>query len=251
MRSLSKKISIDTWKMIADRVQKLNIYDFSDREFNENLVLLRMLLSDLDICLEYLSRYPTREQDIGLASLLQAIYSSNVNTDYKKANFYEKINQLDILSIPSIQFRPIGFEDVRGLMLTKSPYDMSTISVNKCFTDGDFKIEYYNSGDNQCYDMVHFNDANYLINVLVELDANSKTPRINPDASFAVLRNFDGFYPVKESIDELRFPGLCTYFKYFDDNTRHLILKQIYLKLDRFDTQYSRKLVRTPRNFHY
>ena len=55
---LSDKLSIDVWKKIADNVQKLKIYNFSDIEFDENLIMLRELLLNEGITFDFLSRYP-------------------------------------------------------------------------------------------------------------------------------------------------------------------------------------------------
>ena len=251
MKRLNERISIDTWKVIADRVQKLNIYDFSDREFNENLILLREMLSDLDICLDSLSRYPKRDSEVGLASLLQAIYSGNVFDDYKKANFYEKIYQLDELGIPSIEFKPVNFPIFSGGISLLKDECGATVGAKKSFTDGEFDIWYADEPLNRWYDIVNLKDANYLLNALVELDTSSGKVIVNPDDSYAVLKNFNGVFPNKETLEWLNYPGLCVYPRYSDNDMRQLILKQIFLPFDNEKGSYHKKLVRMRNNYHY
>lgn len=249
---LYERISIDTWKRIADRVQKLNIYDNSSEEFNWNLEELRRMVSDLEISLDYGMRYPGAVEDIGLVSLLEGIYSSNVYMDYKKANFYEKIHQLDEIGIPSIEFRPAGFIDrVEGISVFKNSITGEAVGVRKCFTDGEFRIAYPDNPMDDVYGLYDLKEDNYLINVLVELDTSSMNPVVNPSETYAILRNFNGEYPNKESIEEIRYPGLCTYYKNLDDGRRQLILKQIFYKFDTRNAKYSKKLVREPFNYHY
>lgn len=252
LKKLSERIDIDTWKVIADRAQMLNIYDFSDEEFYDNLNMMRRMLSDLDISLDFLSRYPDNISEVGLASLLQAIYSGNVYNDYKKANFYEKIYQLDELGIPWIQFRPVEFPSkVEGISLIKDSDEKDIIGVNKCFTDGDFDIGYPDSPLNRRYDIENLNDANYLINILLSVDTDYKNQFVYLDDACAVLKNFNGEYPSKESITEVRYPGLCMYRNENKNIKRHYILKQIFYKFDPREARYTKRLVRTPNNYHY
>lgn len=249
---LYERIPIDTWKRIADVVQKLRMYDSSFEEFNSNLEELKEMLFVLDISLEVGERYPNTIKEVGLASLLQAIYSSNVENDYKKANFYEKIYQLDDLDIPSIEFRPINFVDrVDGITFLRNGNSGDVIGINKCFTDGEFDIIYSPYPLLDVYGMTNFKEVNYLINVLVRVDNYSKRPVIDTAGTYAVLRNFDGIFPNKESIEEIRYPGLCTYSKRMNDDRIHLILKQIFYTFDTRKAQYSKRLVREPNNFHY
>lgn len=251
MKRLNERISIDTWKTIADRVQRLNIYDFSDREFNENLIMLRSMLSDLEISLEFLSKYPKNNNEIGLASLLHSIYSGNVFDDYKKANFYEKIYQLDELGIPSIEFKPVNFPIFSGGISLLKDDRGTTVGARKCFTDGEFNVWYADEPLNRWYDIVNLKDANYLLNALVELDTSSGKVIVNPDDSYAVLKNFNGVFPNKETLEWLNYPGLCVYPKYLDNGMRQLILKQIFLPFDNEKGSYHKKLVRMRNNYHY
>lgn len=251
MKRLSEKIDIDTWKRIADRVQKLNFYYFSQEEFNNNLIMLRNLLLDLDINLDFLSRYPNNINEIGLASLLEEIYMSSVLSDYKKANFYEKIYQLDMLGISYIQFLPVGFIDcIKGISLVKDDVSGKGIWIKKCFTDGSFDIGYPDIGINDIYDLINLKDANYVINVVSELDESGNRV-LDKEESYAVLKNFNGCFPDKESILEIRYPGLCAYFKYIDNDKRQLILKQVFYTINTKNMKYEKKLVRELNNFHY
>lgn len=252
LKRICERIDIDTWKKIADRVQYLNIYDFSDREFYENLFLLRNYLVDLNVSLDFLSRYPSNRDEIGLASLLQGIYDGNVYGDYKKANFFEKIYQLDNLGIKDIVYMPVDFPSkVEGISLIKNGENKEIIGVNKCFTDGIIEIEYPDSPLDRFYNVQLLEDVNYLINVLLRVDNDYKNVFVNIVDSCAILKNFNGEYPNRESILELRYPGLCIYPYTGSDDKRHNILKQIYYKYNNDDSKYPKKLVREYNNYHY
>lgn len=247
---LSDRLAIDIWKVIADKVQMLRIYDFSDREFNENLVMLGKMLANLDISLDFLNRYPNSAGEVGLAALLQGIYSGNVFNDYKKANFYEKIYQLDELGIPSIQFRPVDFPAcVDGISLLKDIDTGEDVGIRNCFTDGEFKIGYPDMPLNRRYDLVNLKDANYVIDVLV--DKREEGIFINQDESYAILRNFNGIYPNKETLYDIRYPGLGVYSRYLDDGKRQIYLKELFYPMDRDSVNYPKKLVRMKDNYHY
>jgi len=252
VKRLNDKINIDIWKKIADRVQMLNIYDFSDREFMDNLHMLRDMVSDLDISLDYLSRYPDSYDDVGLASLLQSIYDGDVYNDYKKANFYEKIYQLDDLGVSWIRFCPVSFPSkIENISLFKDDVSGKILGINKCFTDGDFRVDYVDSPLDRRYDLINLRDANYIFNVLLSVDNGYKNEFANMDDVSVVLKNFNGKYPSKDSILEVRYPGLCTYYKDIPGDSRRLILKQIYQLYDTRDVNYPKKLMRVPNNYHY
>lgn len=252
LKRLCERIDIDCWKKIADRVQHLNIYDFSDSEFYENLYLLKDYLVDLDISLDFLSRYPSNRDEIGLASLLQGIYDGNVYGDYKKANFFEKIYQLDDLGIKNIMYMPVDFpEMVEGISLIKDDNDKEIIGINKCFTDGIIGIKYPDSPLDRFYNVQILDDVNYLINVLLKVDNDYKNKFVNIVDSCAILKNFNAEYPNKESFLEIRYPGICMYPYTGNDDRRHYFLKQVYCKYNDDMGKCSKKLIREYNNYHY
>lgn len=249
---LYERIPIDTWKRIADVVQRLRMYEDTFEEFDSNLVELKEMLFDLDISLDAGLRYPKKTEEIGLSSLLHAIYSSNVKRDYRKANFYEKIYQLDELGIPNIEFRPNNFVDrIDGIAFLRDVNDGKVIGINKCFIDGEFDVIYPDNPLSDVYGMTNFRDVNYLINVLVRCDTDLKKSVIDFRETYVVLKNFNGNFPNKKSIEEIRYPGLGIYDKVLDDGKRHLVLKQLFYTLDAKSCQYSKRLLREPNNFHY
>lgn len=252
VKRLNDKIDINVWKTIADRVQMLNIYDFSDREFMDNLYMLREMVLDLDISVDFLSRYPNSCEDIGLASLLQAIYDGAVYNDYKKANFYEKIHQLDDLGVDAVRFCPVDFPTkIENISLFRDEISGETLGINKCFTDGDFRVSYVDEPLNRRYDLINLRDANYIFNVLLSIDNQYKYAFVKMDDVSVILKNFNGNYPSKESILEVRYPGLCTYYKNIQNDRRQLILKQIYQLYDTRGASYPKKLMRVSNNYHY
>lgn len=243
---LYDKLSIDVWNVIADSVQLLNIYDFSDWEFYNNLELLNGLLIDKGIYFDFLERYPNKIEDIGLASLLQEIYNASVYGDYKKANFYEKIYQLSDLGLSSIQFLPFDFpNDIKGISLIKNE-NGEVLGINNCFTDGNFDIGYSDETLDRWYDIVNLEDANYVLRVLVN---NINGENVISDKSYAILRNFNGEYPSKKDIYDIRYPGLCIYDKFINDE-KHYILKQIFYPYSN-NRGYFKKLIREKDNYHY
>ena len=91
--------SIETWKQIAYYVQRLNLKYYDINSFDKNVTKLQKLLKDTPVSLEIGARVPTHEGEIGLATLLHEIYTSGVGKHYRKANLYEKIYQLNSLTL--------------------------------------------------------------------------------------------------------------------------------------------------------
>ena len=242
---LYDKLSIDVWKLIADKVQLLNIYDFSDWEFNNNLILLSQLLNEVGIYFDFNQRYPNSVDEIGLASLLQEIYNANVYSDYKKANFYEKIYQLSDLGISWIEFRPVDFlREINGISLIKDEIG-NVLGINNYFTDGNFDISYVDEPFNRWYDIINLENANYVLNILLK----NTDDKIIVDDCGIILRNFNGVFPNRKDIYDIRYPGLCMYDK-FIDGEKHYILKQFFYPYND-KKSYPKKLIREKDNYHY
>lgn len=254
MRRLSSKISLEIWKEIADRVQYLNMYSFDNYEFNQNLDLLCRFLDDLGICSDILNRYPANLDEIGVASLLEGIYSANVWNDYKKANFYEKINQIDILGIPKMAFRPVGFNaNVNDLRLIKDTNSENVLEIKKCLTDGKFVLDYAGEYDlylKDYHNLLNLRDANFLIDVLLKFN-DKYNDYIIDDDSYIVMKNFDGILPIQETIYECKFPGIICYNECLDNYKRQMYLKYFYFQNKNNSVNYKKKLIREINNYHY
>lgn len=170
------------------------------------------MLFDLYISLEVGERYPKKIEEIGLSSLLYVVYSSSVKSDYRKANFYEKIYQLDELGISNIEFRPNNFVDrIDWIAFLRDVNNGKVIGINKCFIDWEFDVIYPDNPLSDGYEMTNFRDVNYLINVLVRSNIDLKKSVIDSKETYVVLKKFNGSFTNKESIEETRYPWLCFY----------------------------------------
>lgn len=237
---LYEQIPIDTWKEIAYKVQRLNISDCSDEEFEKNLKQLEKLLTNSDICLETSSRQPKEEKEIGLASLLQSIYDSEADTHYKKANFYEKIYELSDLEIQSMEFRPVEFY--------KNVFDINTITsygekvkVRKAFTDGIFDLLHL--GD--CYGVgtiINLINANYILNISLEKDEQHNIIMTQTKAS---LKNFNGNFPNKKEFMKMRQPKILVPTQVQEWNESPKGVKEQFDKFNEEDLSCRKMLTRT------
>ena len=74
---------------------------------------------------------------------------------------------------------------------------------------------------------------------------------VDKKESCAILKNFNGFYPSKETLYELDFPSVDVYFKDLDDGRRQEWLRQRFYQMSRDEVNYPKKLVRMKDNYHY
>lgn len=254
MKKIYESIEIETWQEIAQRVQRLDISTCEnyDSEFTKNLKKLKQLLSDLDICLDDLSREPKKEEEIGLASLLQAIYNSKEDIYYKKAHFYEQIYQLSELGVKNLVFCPTAFSE-RDHSARKL-YNMcnNTIMIEKCYTDGKFKITPEKVSGKDLYGCYYkFSDLeeeNYML--WVKLLENTRNRNSQIMSLEAILKNFNGLLPTKEEITKLEFPKVLILEQ---ENTWELsspTIREIYSHFDT-STLSCQKQLRRAKNHQF
>ena len=91
---LDKLLPINFRLLVADFVQKLNIFNGNEKEKNKNLIAIINFFKQKGYIL-------TKEEGL---SLINAIYNINCDNNYKKAYFYEQINALKDLSVNNIFF---------------------------------------------------------------------------------------------------------------------------------------------------
>lgn len=259
---LYEQIPIDTWKEIAYNVQRLNISDCSDEEFEKNLKQLEKLLRNSNICLENSSREPKEEQEIGLASLLQSIYDIGVESHCKKATFYEKIYELSDLGIQSMEFRPVEFPE--GIYDIKSVYtkrkigngiyiDKEPIQVSKFYTDGQFDLinSHYNRNvtnyEVKLFDIQNIADANYLLIITLDQDYQNNIVMRQKEAS---LKNFNGKFPDREEVMAMRHPKILVPTQVQEWGEQLEQLKEIFKEFDEEDLSCRKMLTRT-KNYQY
>ncbi len=240
MKKMNEFLGIETWKTIAKRVQKLQISDCSEQEFSKNLKELQGLLSDLDICIEALSRDPQHQNEVGLASLLQAIYNSNRRESLKKDSFYEKIYQLSNLGIQNIRFLPVEeYYRMKDIVVRDFKGIHNGENLYKVYTDGTFSLEEsletvrFKKGMEQ-YRKYHIKDlknANYIISVEVLKRLSCEKTKLA--MASATLKTLDGVFPSQEELMRFSFPEL-TISKQIIHWGDSIQMKE---KFDGFDTQ--------------
>ena len=250
MKKLYEQIPIETWKKIAYRVQRLKISDYSDKEFEENLNTLKELLSDLDISLAGKVRKPKRQCDIGLASLLHEIYFSKCGHYFPKANFYKYIYRLSDLGIQSIEFKPVKFPSAVGFM-RKAHSDLDeTTKIEKCYTDGAFKLDNYAFNGEDNYDLTNLEDASYLFNVHL-YQPDSKSGKIYTLNSSASIKNFNGKrFPEKSEIKKMEYPELRVTEQTirWGESPKY---RQVFDCFDETELSCAKRLTKTPDGFAY
>jgi len=209
MNKLYQNIPMKLWIDIADKIQLLNMSPTQD--FKSNLLILRGLLSDLDICLELGNETPQTDIQIGLASLLKSIYNTSDCYAESIKEFCEYIYMLNDLGIQSMKYKPINFPTKmeRHLNITKT---YSGKAIEECYTDGKFKlsrpsgiINYYGY---DCYVITNLKDASYILSA----DIFHKTPYAFTQPviseSYAIVKDFKGKLPCKKDFLSVDFPKL-------------------------------------------
>lgn len=212
MKRLYEQISIETWKKIAARVQNLNISTGSSAEFKFNLKALQKLLSDLDLYLEIGSNKPEYKGQIGLASLLNSVYNTSITLQNSIREFCEYIYILDDLGVESIEYKPINFPNKIN---TKLEYEDDYLHlqkvINKCYTDGKFKLsrpDIISYRDYYRYLITDIKDASYLLTTKIshQRPYAYKEPQVLE--SSVVIKNFNGNLPDKKELLNTEFPKL-------------------------------------------
>ena len=191
--------SMMNWRKIAESVQKLNFDEKTEEEWKDNLKRLTIMLEDTEIDPEIGKIETTLPKEIGLANLLHAIYK--INTKNIKEEFYNQIENLNKIGVEEIQFLNGSFHTItscEGIGIHQNP----TIYA-KTYTDGFFTISnYYNYS--HLYSMENLHGANYYIDMSLKVEASKE----KIEKSVAILENFNGVYPSKEEIMDLRLPML-------------------------------------------
>lgn len=258
MKKIYESIEIETWKKIAQRVQKLDFSngDCYSSEFTENLKKLKRLLSDLDICLDDLSREPKKEEEIGLASLLQAIYDSDEGKYYKKAHFYEKIYQISELGIQYIEFSPVEFYESNHSIQNIYNEKTNISTIGKFYTDGDFQLKssaiVTKTKSGYEYTMWGLNNANYVIFTTLLRNWSSTNKKAQVELAQAALKNFNGIFPSKEEMMSFEFPELLILEQSGSwDVVGSLTVREKYSGFDDSTSDYRKQLTRRNNQWYY
>lgn len=207
MYKIYESVPIEIWQKIAEQVQLLDINNGNKEEFSDNLLKLQRLLIKSGIDIEVLSRYPRKENGIGLASLLQTIYDIDVIEHYKKANFYEIICMLYDLQIKSIKFRPIdSYESIYKQEELVQYHDKNIYFTNKIYTDGSFTIKSDSKSNIKIDYITNLRKANYVLNVKLIKTNLYNHEIIKKIDSEIVIKKFNFYLPSKDEINKMRVP---------------------------------------------
>lgn len=246
MYKLNEQIPMSMWEKIADAVQLLDISTASDQEFKDNLIKLKELLNKLDLCLEEFNRVPANTEQVGLATLLESIYSSDADIRRKKTRFYETIYSLSDLGVKSMEFKPISFcEGIYGFSQKRLENDKMFLA--KFFTDGDFCIINIPVNDDEFYWIDRLDRANYVINMAL----SEKNGIVSVEEAQALLKNFNGLYPSKEEFLKMEHAKMMVPAQSikFGDNVTNIY--QSFEKGDVRDASFAKKLTQSPSGQYY
>lgn len=242
MYKLSEQMPINIWEEIAFKVQALDMSDGSPEEFKRNLELLKKSLVNLDICLDELKREPQYENEIGLAALLNTIYTSDASNTQKKSRFYEQIFTLAEIGINSIEFMP---DEFYGNIFYDSIQDLKKISsgdsiiIDKFFTDGEFVLERETSRSTKYYDVYNLRKANYILNIVLSKNKS----QITVEQAAATLKNFNGLYPTKNEIMNMNFAKINIPEQEIAIDEVASGLTQVYDKFDLDSSSFIKRLI--------
>ena len=208
MNKLYQNIPMKLWIDIADKIRLLNMSPTQD--FKSNLLILRGLLSDLDLCLQLGSETPRTDIEIGLASLLKTIYNISNNYTESIQNFCKYIYILKDLGIESIKYKPINFPTKFNKDLELSTNYNEKI-IKECYTDGKFKlakpsgtIHYvYNR-----YNITDLKDASYILSANISHKPPYAFTQPLILESYAIVKDFKGKLPNKKEFLNVDFPKL-------------------------------------------
>lgn len=208
MKKLNEQLTIDEWKKIAEKISKLKIIDHTEKEFKNNLIILKNLLSDLDLCLELGNTNPKIESQIGLSTLLDQIDKTSTQ------KFCEYIYILNDLGIQYINYNPINFpKNIDSKLIFIDGDNHSNIKIiNKCYTDGNFKLSkpknIISYIDNRCLIINDLKNASYILLGKIFHERPYALKAANVYEARAIIKNFNGKLPHKNEFISTNFPIL-------------------------------------------
>ena len=253
MQRLCEQIELERWKELAYRVQEIRDWNDTEENFRQNLTKLKKMLEGLGIYQYGLAKFPKNEDEIGTASLLQAIYNNRRSNRYKSAHFFEIISTLDEIGIETLEFRPADLYGFVNNVEVKNDSLGNVTFVSKCFTDSKFKIRTnLEDASQSLYSMNFLEEGNFLLNFDVcKVDDNE--PYI--DDAEATLYNFEmepSDFPDREEIISLQLPTLQVVGKQnFEWGTMPSKVTQSYKTFKREESSYYKELKKTKNGIYY
>lgn len=200
---LTEKISTETWLRIADCIQDFQISDGNNKEFQENLRILKECLQGTEVGLSEGNRYASHIWHVGLATLIQSIY--DIQASDKKKHFAEQICALEDLGVKNICF--LGSDANRYSTGSVSGIYKTDSYLHKILTDGSFSIR-NEGGRSHCFEMTNLWNGTYYLGVSLALRKENNFVESTLVDATATLLSFDGVFPSKEEIMKDRLPSL-------------------------------------------
>ncbi len=232
MYNLSDTVSIDVWERIALYVQFLEFSNKSDDEFEKNLLSLENALLENGIKFEIGKRYPIKDDQVGISSILESIYNSYSTCSNVKYNFFDQISMLKNLGVINIAFKEKDFfKDKKLVMYNHIQDDLFFINkdnvgysrLNKSYTDATFNLE---------RDILYYYMSNVCnLNYLLDIDLSFNNNQIDGDivAFCANLTSFNGTYPDRDLLISRQYPVIDCY-SYEECANKNVEVKQYLYK---------------------
>lgn len=217
-------LSIEFWKQMVEAVQKFEIIDGSPEECILNLTIIQNVLDKIGVChLE--NGYANTEcfWKIGLFTLLKQIYS--ISALDKKEHFAKQIETLAEIGIDTIALTTNkgSTGTIMGIENSFVYPDRNHLYFQKVYTDGTFYIS--NSGGYyHLYDIEGLRGDNYYLSC----ELTSENGKAKLWKAKAYLNNFQGVYPTKEEVLNLRQPRIVPIGEENEMLAEFLINKNLY-----------------------
>ncbi len=246
MNELTDKLSIEIWQKIAKLVQGLEFSNCGCEEYKKNLNTLKYLLENSGINSRTGSRYPHHKKEVGVSTLLQAIY--DLKERKNKSLFYEQIYTLKELGIQEVEYCPCEF--YKQILEMKKEYyrNGGKIICDKAYTDGTFELETTTTISRKKrifnYDITNLQNANFILNLLIEKFQNGKDEKTVLKKASAALKNFKGKYPCKEEIISDSFPSIKIPQQVTTFDGTFGKVKEIYAPFESSNLSCSRRLIK-------
>lgn len=223
-------LSIETWKTIADAVQKFEISDGSSNELYFNLAQLDKALEKIDV--NYLQTGKRKADfflNIGLVTIIEQIYA--ISASNKKEHFAKQIEELEKIGVDTIALSTNkgSSRTILGIETSYIYPNKNHLLIDKIYTDGTFCIE--NSGGySHQYNITELKGENYCLSCeLTSEEGEAKLWKAK-----AYLNNFQGKYPTKEEVLELRQPKIVPVGMENDFLSKFLESKNLYQDFEEY-----------------
>lgn len=217
---LYEKVEIDIYELIAKCIKELDMSDLKfpkDNKFDANCKKLQDMLLKMGIKIPLDDRYAKHFFNVGLNTLLQAIYDIKGKRDRIEV-FEEQIYALRVIGVKKISFQPRTNKSgriIESIGIFPDYKNKNEVILEKVYTDGSFGIE-NEGGYPHRFALYDLEKENYILHaVLKSENGTGKDEDGNDimgellDASIS-LANFKGVLPDKDEVLKMRLPMINT-----------------------------------------